>query len=161
MGKYFFVEFQLKEYTNPIQGFVCLTKILGKKWLQSTNVSFPTVLKGFFNFQSLTFHILIGFEKEMPRDTNQNAKCSRLFKLYIKIGLSVAADLSRLVSPLWIIGCPVLNDNFHWQLMALLLLRHALPMTDTDGDDEDPTAFFSVSWLAVHSIFIFLFKKIS
>ncbi|XP_059317356.1 uncharacterized protein LOC132067948 isoform X2 [Lycium ferocissimum] len=29
-------------------------------------------------------------------------------------------------------------------LMALLLLRHALPMTDTDGDDEDPTAFFSL-----------------
>lgn len=29
-------------------------------------------------------------------------------------------------------------------LMALLLLRHALPMTDTDGDDEDPTAFFSI-----------------
>lgn len=56
---------------------------------------------------------------------------------------------------------PVLNENFHWQLMALLLLRHALPMTDTDGDDEDPTAFFSVSWLAAHSIFIFLFKKIS
>ncbi|OIT21216.1 PREDICTED: uncharacterized protein LOC109219200 [Nicotiana attenuata] len=29
-------------------------------------------------------------------------------------------------------------------LMALLLLRHALPMTDADGDDEDPTAFFSL-----------------
>ncbi|PHT62348.1 hypothetical protein T459_33797 [Capsicum annuum] len=29
-------------------------------------------------------------------------------------------------------------------LMALLLLRHALPMTDTDGDDDDPTAFFSL-----------------
>ncbi|KAH0675144.1 hypothetical protein KY285_022945 [Solanum tuberosum] len=29
-------------------------------------------------------------------------------------------------------------------LMALLLLRHALPMTETDGDDEDPTAFFSL-----------------
>ncbi|CAN4124471.1 unnamed protein product [Withania somnifera] len=29
-------------------------------------------------------------------------------------------------------------------LMALLLLRHALPMTDTDGDDEDPIAFFSL-----------------
>ncbi|XP_075104497.1 uncharacterized protein LOC107815556 isoform X2 [Nicotiana tabacum] len=34
-------------------------------------------------------------------------------------------------------------------LMALLLLRHALPMTDTDGDDEDPTAFFSVYGLCI------------
>lgn len=31
-----------------------------------------------------------------------------------------------------------------WQLMAFLLLRHALPVADADGDDEDPSAFFSV-----------------
>lgn len=31
-----------------------------------------------------------------------------------------------------------------WQLMALLLLRHALTITDPDGDD-DASAFFSVS----------------
>lgn len=30
------------------------------------------------------------------------------------------------------------------QLMALLLLRHALSVTDSDGDD-DPSTFFSVS----------------
>ncbi|KAM3324173.1 hypothetical protein P3S67_005324 [Capsicum chacoense] len=29
-------------------------------------------------------------------------------------------------------------------LMAFLLLRHALPVTDADGDDEDPSAFFSL-----------------
>uniref|UniRef100_A0A0V0I5E9 Putative zinc finger family protein-like n=1 Tax=Solanum chacoense TaxID=4108 RepID=A0A0V0I5E9_SOLCH len=29
-------------------------------------------------------------------------------------------------------------------LMAFLLLRHALPVADTDGDDEDPFAFFSL-----------------
>ncbi|XP_004228377.1 uncharacterized protein [Solanum lycopersicum] len=29
-------------------------------------------------------------------------------------------------------------------LMAFLLLRHALPVADADGDDEDPSAFFSL-----------------
>lgn len=29
-------------------------------------------------------------------------------------------------------------------LMAFLLLRHALPAPDADGDDEDPSAFFSL-----------------
>lgn len=36
--------------------------------------------------------------------------------------------------------------NMHWQLMALLLLRHALAVTDGDGDD-DPSTIFSVSWI--------------
>lgn len=30
------------------------------------------------------------------------------------------------------------------QLMALLLLRHALTLTDADGDDDDTSAYFSV-----------------
>ena len=35
---------------------------------------------------------------------------------------------------------------FLWQLIALLLLRHALTITDPDsGDDEDTSTFFSVS----------------
>jgi hypothetical protein len=34
------------------------------------------------------------------------------------------------------------------QLMALLLLRHALTATDSDGED-DVSAFFSVSWIGI------------
>ncbi|XP_019173956.1 PREDICTED: uncharacterized protein LOC109169548 [Ipomoea nil] len=34
-------------------------------------------------------------------------------------------------------------------LMALLLLRHALSMTDSEGDDEDPSALFSLFLLRV------------
>ena len=33
---------------------------------------------------------------------------------------------------------------FLWQLIALLLLRHALTITDPDGEDDTST-FFSVS----------------
>ena len=32
-----------------------------------------------------------------------------------------------------------------WQLMALLLLRHALTLPNGDGDDDDASTFFSVS----------------
>lgn len=38
------------------------------------------------------------------------------------------------------------------QLMALLLLRHALSMTDSEGDDEDPSALFSVSLIQIEII---------
>lgn len=40
-----------------------------------------------------------------------------------------------------------------WQLMALLLLRHALNLTNNNSDDEedDPSAFFFVSKSLPHS----------
>jgi hypothetical protein len=40
-----------------------------------------------------------------------------------------------------------------WQLMALLLLRHALSLTNADGED-DASTFFSVS-----KILVFEFKN--
>lgn len=48
-----------------------------------------------------------------------------------------------------------LHLNFHWQLMALLLLRHALSVTDADGE-EDASTFFSVSGIRTLHHFIFL-----
>ncbi|KAK4376679.1 hypothetical protein RND71_002975 [Anisodus tanguticus] len=65
----------------------------------------------------------------------------KLSSRYERLAVSVPGGLSRLVSPLWLLG---VQDPGPYLLMALLLLRHALPMTDTDGDDEDPTAFFSL-----------------
>lgn len=43
--------------------------------------------------------------------------------------------------------------QFAWQLMALLLLRHALAIPDADGED-DVSTFFSVRgiWLSFHPI---------
>lgn len=37
------------------------------------------------------------------------------------------------------------NPFYLIQLMALLLLRHALSVTDGDSSDDDPSNFFSVS----------------
>lgn len=51
------------------------------------------------------------------------------------------------------VGLPALECDFKpylfhlLQLMALLLLRHALSVTDSDADD-DPSTFFSVSDLS-------------
>jgi len=38
--------------------------------------------------------------------------------------------------------------GFDWQIIALLLLRHAIGMIDPDGDeDEDASGFFYVSMI--------------
>lgn len=46
-----------------------------------------------------------------------------------------------------------------WQLMAFLLLRHALPAPDADGDDEDPSAFFSVIFYIRYALFLSVSHK--
>lgn len=47
-------------------------------------------------------------------------------------------------------------DAVVWQLMALLLLRHALSITDDDGEgDDDASTFFSVSIFEKLMLFAF------
>lgn len=45
-------------------------------------------------------------------------------------------------------GYRLIYSVVSWQLMALLLLRHALSLTNADGED-DASTFFSVSKISV------------
>lgn len=48
-----------------------------------------------------------------------------------------------------------------WQLMALLLLRHALYVTSPDGEEDDVSTFFSVSNADICSFSIFFLHELS
>ena len=57
-----------------------------------------------------------------------------LFAGYIDYGVILAFGYDFKPNPFYLV-----------QLMALLLLRHALSVTDGDASDDDPSNFFSVS----------------
>lgn len=52
-----------------------------------------------------------------------------------------------------------LFNSLKWQLMALLLLRHAMNLSNNNSDDEedDPSAFFFVSKISYYMISHFSF----
>lgn len=77
-------------------------------------------------------------ERFIKTKTPQTIYVCRFSKLIIELSSSVN---------------DILRGMLNWQLMALLLLRHALSITDdTDGDSEedDASTFLSVSFCRSH-----------
>jgi len=85
---------------------------------------------------------------EVPLNIPVEFQCWWILASTISLADAFLFELSFFFDSLFNWDLVLIPNSLILQLMALLLLRHALTATDSDGED-DVSTFFSVSWIGI------------